>query len=128
MSIGRIWPSEMIEVQDPLSGIALRQLTNYRAHSHHFYFTNPGWYDGGRRLLVASDRDNRTNLFGLELHSGQIQQLTDLNPLPLPREVEFLRACVSNTGDEAYFWYGMELRVLDLHGLETRVIYRMEDG
>ena len=128
MSIGRIWPSEMIELQDPLSGIALRQLTNYRAHSHHFYFTNPGWYDGGRRLLVASDRDNRTNLFGLELHSGQIQQLTDLNPLPLPREVEFLRACVSGTGDEAYFWYGMELRVLDLHGLETRVIYRMEDG
>ena len=128
MSIGRIWPSEMIELQDPLSGIALRQLTNYRAHSHHFYFTNPGWYDGGRRLLVASDRDNRTNLFGLELHSGQIQQLTDLNPLPLPREVEFLRACVSSTGDEAYFWYGMELRVLDLHGLETRVIYRMEDG
>ena len=128
MSIGRIWPSEMIEVQDPLSGIALRQLTNYRAHSHHFYFTNPGWYDGGRRLLVASDRDNRTNLFGLELHSGQIQQLTDLNPLPLPREVEFLRACVSGTGDEAYFWYGMELRVLNLHGLETRVIYRMEDG
>ena len=128
MSIGRIWPSEMIELQDPLSGIALRQLTNYRAHSHHFYFTNPGWYDGGRRLLVASDRDNRTNLFGLELHSGQIQQLTDLNPLPLPREVEFLRACVSATGDEAYFWYGMELRVLDLHGLETRVIYRMEDG
>ena len=128
MSIGRIWPSEMIELQDPLSGIALRQLTNYRAHSHHFYFTNPGWYDGGRRLLVASDRDNRTNLFGLELHSGQIQQLTDLNPLPLPREVEFLRASVSSTGDEAYFWYGMELRVLDLHGLETRVIYRMEDG
>ena len=44
MSIGRIWPSETVEVRDPLSGIALRQLTNYRAHSHHFYFTNPGWY------------------------------------------------------------------------------------
>ena len=69
MSIGRILPSETVEVRDPLSGIALRQLTNYRAHSHHFYFTNPGWYDGGKRLLVASDRDNRTNLFGLDLDS-----------------------------------------------------------
>ena len=128
MSIGRIWPSETVEVRDPLSGIALRQLTNFRAHSHHFYFTNPGWYDGGRRLLVASDRDNRTNLFGLDLDSGQLQQLTDLDPLPLPREVEFLRACVSSTRDEAYFWYGMELRALDLHSLETRVLYRMEDG
>ena len=46
MSIGRIWPSEVREIEDPLSGVTLRQLTNYRAHSHHFYFTNPGWYAG----------------------------------------------------------------------------------
>ena len=24
-----------------------------------FYFTNPGWYDGGRRLLISSDREDR---------------------------------------------------------------------
>ena len=128
MSIGRIWPSEVREIEDPLSGVTLRQLTNYRAHSHHFYFTNPGWYDEGRRLLVASDRDNRTNLFGLDLESGELQQLTDLEPLPLPREVEFLRACVSNMRDEAYFWYGMELIALDLHSLESRTLYTMEPG
>ena len=37
----------------------MRRLTAYRGHSHHFYFTNPGWYDGGRRLLISSDREDR---------------------------------------------------------------------
>ena len=54
--------------------------------------------------------------------------MTDLEPLPLPREVEFLRACLSNAKDEVYFWYGMELIALDLDSLESRALYEMEPG
>lgn len=43
MTIGRLWPAATSEFTDPLSGVALRCLTAYRGHSHHFYFTNPGW-------------------------------------------------------------------------------------
>ena len=128
MTVGRIWPAEISESTDSLSGVAVRRLTAYRGHSHHFYFTNPGWYDGGKRLLISSDRENRTNLFGLELATGELTQLTDLEPLPLPREVEFLRACASNTRDEAYYWYGLDLVALDLRTLESRVLYRMDEG
>ena len=128
MTVGRIWPAEISESTDSLSGVAVRRLTAYRGHSHHFYFTNPGWYDGGKRLLISSDRENRTNLFGLELATGELTQLTDLEPLPLPREVEFLRACASNTSDEAYYWYGLDLVALDLRTLESRVLYRMDEG
>ena len=128
MTVGRIWPAEISESTDSLSGVAVRRLTAYRGHSHHFYFTNPGWYDGGKRLLISSDRENRTNLFGLELATGELMQLTDLEPLPLPREVEFLRACASNTRDEAYYWYGLDLVALDLRTLESRVLYRMDEG
>ena len=128
MTVGRIWPAEISESTDSLSGVAVRRLTAYRGHSHHFYFTNPGWYDGGKRLLISSDRENRTNLFGLELATGDLTQLTDLEPLPLPREVEFLRACASNTRDEAYYWYGLDLVALDLRTLESRVLYRMDEG
>ena len=128
MPVGRIWPAEISESTDSLSGVAVRRLTAYRGHSHHFYFTNPGWYDGGKRLLISSDRENRTNLFGLELATGDLTQLTDLEPLPLPREVEFLRACASNTRDEAYYWYGLDLVALDLRTLESRVLYRMDEG
>jgi oligogalacturonide lyase len=95
MTAGRIWPSERKTYADPRTGLEVRQLTNYRGHSHHFYFTNPGWYDGGQKLLFSSDRENKTNLFGVDLKTYEIIQLTDLEPLALPREVEFLRACLN---------------------------------
>ncbi len=50
---------------DPCSGVEVTQLTDYKGHSHHFYFTNSGWYENGRKLLFGSDRNNRTNLFGV---------------------------------------------------------------
>lgn len=95
MTAGRIWPSELRTYEDPRTGVEVRQLTNYRAHSHHFYFTNNGWHANESKLLFASDRENKTDLFSIDLKSGDITQLTDLTPLPLPREVEFLRACAN---------------------------------
>ena len=79
-------------------------------------------------MLIASDRDNRTNLFGLDLDSGQLQQLTDLAPLPLPREVEFLRACVGSM-PRTKPTSGMAWSCArSIYNLETRMLYRMEDG
>ena len=128
MPVGEILPSEMSTYQDHESGAIVHQLTKHRAHSHHFYFTNSGWYANGTKLLVSSDRGNTTNLYGIDLSSGEIQQLTDLVPLPLPREVEFLRACISPTKDETYFWYGLDLIALDLTNLESRVLFQMDEG
>lgn len=68
--------SEMTNYKDPVSGVLVTQLTNYKGHSHHFYFTNVGWYAGGNKLLFGSDRNNRTNLFCVELATGEIEQLT----------------------------------------------------
>lgn len=128
MPVGQQYASEIKSYADHESGATVRQLTNHRAHSHHFYFTNSGWYADGSKLLVSSDRGNATNLYGIDLASGEITQLTDLTPLPLPREVEFLRACVNPTKNETYFWYGLDLVALDLTSLESHVIYRMEEG
>lgn len=127
-NVGRMWASESSSFTDSESGTSVRQLTSYRAHTHHFYFTNPGWHAGGSRLLVACDRGNATNLFSVDLATGALRQLTDLTPLPLPREVEFLRACVNPVREEAYFWYGMQLVALDLDSLQTRVLFEMAAG
>jgi oligogalacturonide lyase len=126
--VGRVWPAETSTTTDEETGVTVRQLTQHRAHSHHFYFTNPGWHAGGSRLLVASDRGNATNLYSIDLESGDLRQLTDLTPLPLPREVEFLRACVNPVREEAYFWYGLALVALDLDSLATRVLHVMDEG
>ena len=77
---GSVWAPEWKTSQDPVSGATIHQLTDYYAHSSHFYFTNPGWYDGGKRMLLTSQRENRTNLFSIDLTSGEMTQLTDTDP------------------------------------------------
>jgi len=119
-------PLERRTYTDPASGVTVTQLTDYKGHSHHFYFTNPGWYDHGRRLLISSDRNNRTNLFGVDLVSGAIEQLTDLEPVPPPRETEFFKACVNPLRDEVYFWHDTRLLALDLVSRQTRMLYEAD--
>src|SRR5215212_2720744 len=48
---GETFAAEWRESTDRLTGLTVKQLTHYKGHSHHLYFTNPGWHDGGRRLL-----------------------------------------------------------------------------
>ena len=114
--------------EDPFTGVPVTQLTDYKGHSHHLYFTNPGWYDNGKKLLFSSDRNNRTNLYGIDIASGDIEQLTDLEPVPLPRELEFLRASKSPARDEAYFWHDLNLMAIDLTTHEIRILFEMEPG
>ncbi len=128
MTAGRIWPSEQHQYADWHSGATVRQLTSYRGHSHHLYFTNPGWYDGGRRMLFSSDRGNRTNLFSIELDSGEITQITDLAPMDPPFEVDFLHATLNRKRGEAYFWYGRDAMAVDLHSRETRPLWETPHG
>src|SRR6185369_10234754 len=73
--------AEWHEFKDSLTGVRVKQLTNYKGHSHHLYFTNSGWYtdDEGRKLLFGSDRGNLTNLFSLNFDTGEIRQLTEHN-------------------------------------------------
>jgi oligogalacturonide lyase len=128
MGKGDRFPAEWHSITDDQTSVEIRQLTNYKGHSHHLYFTNPGWYDGGRRLLFGSDRGNRTNLFSVELASGEITQLTDLDQPPPPAETSFLFASVNPRRPEVYFWHGRDLVALDLVSLEERRIYQAPAG
>jgi len=128
MSKGRSWPAEWREYEDPRTGVSVTQLTDYKGHSHHLYFTNPGWYAEGKKLLFGSDRNNRTNLFSISLEAGEITQLTDLEPVAPPRETGFLVTCVNPSREEAYFWYDRSITVLDLNTLETKVLGEVPEG
>ena len=76
MSVGRTFDPERRTLTDPETSVPVHQLTNWRGHSNHLYFTTPSFLPGGERIVFASDRDNRTNLFCLDLASGKIRQLT----------------------------------------------------
>lgn len=106
--------NERLSALDRDSGVEVTQLTHYRGHSHHFYFTNSGWYAGGRKLLFAS---NRSNLYSIELVTGEIEQFTDLEPVPLPHELEFVRVSTNPVRDEAYLPGGCYTVILNLRGI-----------
>jgi oligogalacturonide lyase len=127
MGKGDRFPAEWRTSRDRTTGVEARQLTNHRGHSHHLYFTNPGWYDGGRRLLFGSDRANRANLYGLDLETGEITQLTD-HQTPPPPGRSFQGASVNPKRDEAYFWRGRDLVALDLASLEERTLCEAPPG
>ena len=124
IGIGSRWESELNVYQDPVSGATVHQLTNYKGHSNHFYFTYPCWYDKGRKIVFYSDRENRTNLFGVDLESGDITQLTDLDPAQ-----DRIGGLSKNpVREEIYFYHGDTLMALDLASLDARPLYTRPEG
>jgi oligogalacturonide lyase len=126
MSAGRKWDPELTESRDPISGARVQQLTGYLGHSNHAYFTYPCWYDDGRKLVIASDRENRTNFFGVDLESGAITQLTDLSPAGGPVDAQSMTR--NPVREEIYFLQGGRLLSLDLDALRLRELFTTPPG
>jgi oligogalacturonide lyase len=122
-NVGARWQSELETYKDPVSGATVHQLTGYKGHSNHFYFTYPCWYDNGRKIVFYSDRENRTNLFGVDLLNGEITQLTDF-----ATEVHAGGLSKNPVREEVYFTVDGTLTALDLVTLETRPIYTRPKG
>ena len=118
-------PPESETYRDRVTGATVRRLTGYLAHSYHLYFTNPGWWDGNRRLVFGSDRGNGSNLYSIELVSGEITTLTDS---ALGDARSWQNAYVNPVRDEMYAWRGDELMAVDLGGGGARVIAKSPPG
>ncbi len=128
MAKGRIWPAEWIDYVDSFTGARVRQLTSYRANSNHLYFTNYGYYHNDRKMLIGSDRGNATNLCSVDLVTGEITQLTDLAPQPLPYPTYLLRVSIDQANEKAYFGYGRQIVGVDLNSLEMTPLWEMPEG
>lgn len=124
----RTYRSEKVAYRDPESGAEIIRLTGYRGHSHHPYFTVSGWYDSNRRLVFSSERGNRLNLFSVELASGEITQLTDFPELPAGSAENFFGLSRNPQADEVYFWFMGQLRALDLHTFNQRILAESPEG
>jgi oligogalacturonide lyase len=118
MGKGKVWAPEWSTYNDMETGVRVTQLTNYKGHSHHLYFTNNGWYDRGNKLVFGSDRGNRSDLFSIDLRNGEITQLTDTGD-----NIDNLTACLNPRRREAYFWQERKIVAIDLDSLNERVLY-----
>ncbi len=119
------FPSEKRTYIDRVTGVTVHQLTEHMAHSYHLYFTNPGWWDGDRRLLFGSDRGNSSNLYSMDLASGVITRLTDT---PSGEAGSYQGASINPVRDEAYFWWRQRLIAIDLHSGQQRTLFVCPDG
>lgn len=122
MGKGKVWPAEWKLYKDRVTGLPVRQLTDYKAHSHHLYFTENGWYDGEKCVLFVSDRENTTNLFSIHLDSGQITQLTDY------ADNDQLDACLSPDGSLVFVRVRGTVVRLDLATLVECTLYECPPG
>lgn len=126
MAKGSRYPAEKRAFRDPETGVRVQRLTSCLCHSNHLYFTHWPYYAGGRKMLFHSDRGNAYNLFGIELESGEIHQLTGFEPAS--EGVSPFRACVNPARDEAYFWVGRTLWAIDLTDLTERPMWEYGKG
>lgn len=111
---------EWHEYRDPVTGVRMRRLTGYLGHSNHLYFTNPGWWGDGRRLVFQSDRGNRTCLMSIDLESGSLTTLSEEPP-----GTDLLVAFVNPVHPEAYFWSSNELVGVDLRSATRRELFEV---
>ncbi|REF36276.1 oligogalacturonate lyase family protein [Thermasporomyces composti] len=128
MAKGDLFGPEWHEVEDLTTGVKTLQLTDHKAHSHHLYFTNSGWYDDNQQLLFGSDRGGSSNLYSLDLRTGEYRQLTDLEEPPGSGSGAFQSTSVNPVRPEAYFWWRNTLVAIDLETLEERTLYTVPDG
>ncbi|ANF98645.1 hypothetical protein AR543_05380 [Paenibacillus bovis] len=119
---GTIWAPEWKQYHDPLTGVQVHQLTDYRGHSRQLYFTENGLYDEGRRLLFVSDRDNSANLFSIHLDTGEMTQLTTY------ANNDDLQVCLTPDGQQALLQKEDTISLLDLTSFRERVKYRCPEG
>ncbi len=116
----------MTVIKDRTTGLSVQQLTDHLAHSYHLYFTNPGWWDNGRRLLFGSDRGNSSNLYSIELESGQITAITDFGSIDSKQGWQ--NGVINPHKPEFYTWRGNELKAIDLLTGKQRTLLKTPEG
>ncbi len=128
MTVGRIYPPEWHEYEDPLTGRRVRQLTDSAAEDYHLYFYNPTVTPDGQYLIFLSERTGISNLFRLNLQTGVIVQLTDAHPVraeywPFTDALKGVGACLpalGNHGQEVFYFEGNELFAVGIESLNKR--------
>lgn len=121
MGKGTIWPAEKSTYFDRVTNVQVTQLTDYYAHSHHLYFTENGWYHNQKKLLFLSDRNNATNLYSVEIESGEITQLTDL------KRAGYMSVCLHPSERKAFFTIEHHIHEIELDTLKERRIYSWDE-
>jgi oligogalacturonide lyase len=129
MPIGTVYPAEWRWSVDAQTGRRVQQLTSLGSN-YQLYFYNPSVTPDGRWLVFYSDRSGLSNLFRLDLASGEIVQLSDSPPLraeywpftPPIQGAGAVLAALGEGGRTLYYFEGNRLLGVELDSLRQRQV------
>ena len=129
MAIGTVYPPEWRWLVDEQTSRRVRQLTAVGSN-YQLYFYNPSVTPDGGSLVFYSDRGGLSNLFRLDLNSGEIVQLTDAMPQraaywPFTPPIRGAGACLAESGQALYYFEGNTLRAVELATLQNRPVLEL---
>lgn len=128
--IGETWKSELRRFKDEKTGREITQLTQ-TGNNWHLYFTENSFDLTENKIIFLSDRASgqdrkphenpHSNLFSMDLASGEMIQLTD-EPLPV--------GSVTKTPDSQLIVYvvGRQIKALELASGKITVLYEGDEA
>jgi oligogalacturonide lyase len=130
MAVGTRYPSERRTYRDPQTGRHVTQLTDSPAEDYHPYFYNPAITPDGGYLIFFSERTGLSNLFRLQLDSGEIVQLTEAHATraeywPFTEAVRGVGSClaaIGSGGRKIFYFEGQELWAVEIETLRARIL------
>lgn len=133
MNVGRTFAQEWRDYQDALTGRQVRQLTASTSEDYHLYFYNPSVTPDGQYLIFYSERTGVSNLFRLELGTGEIVQMTDAARVraeywPFTQAVHGVGSClaaIASHGEEVFYFAGTGLWAVEIESLKQRQILEL---
>lgn len=132
MSVGQVYPAEWRWYIDQQTGRPVQQLTTLGSN-YHLYFYNPSVTPDGRYVVFFSERTGLSNLFRLDLASGEIVQLTDARSVraeywPFTPPIRGVGACLAALGEggrKVFYFEGNDLLSVDVESLRGQHLLRL---
>jgi oligogalacturonide lyase len=117
-----VFPSDAVRYPDPLTEIEVYRLTNPEYSSTLTAYYNRGIARNSGWMLCACDRTGKTQGFHLDLKSGEMKQLTEVEELD--------PATLTLLPDNSSFCYlaGRSLYVTRISNLKDRELYQAPEG
>ena len=119
---GDKWEHNFKRYNDSVTGRLVTKLTTGDHLCHHPYFYNKAITNDNSFLIFASNKDGQRELYKMDLHNGEAEQLTE------GKEINDFSAMLTNDDRYLIFSRGNKIIRMDLKTLNEDAVYETPSG